>query len=111
MNLFGESFKAYIAAMSALHYKAHGRAEVLLDTLAELRDTNSALLTTRQNEIMKNLTVVASIILPLSLVVSLFGMNTVVPFSESPLGFWIVVGIIFVLGCIGFLYFKLKRWF
>lgn len=112
VNLFGDQFKTYMAAMVALHYRVYNRAQMLMDTLSELRNTNDALLSTRQNEIMKNLTVVASIILPLSLVASIFGMNTVNnPIIGSNHDFWTIVGIMAVVGLGTAFYFQLKKWF
>lgn len=111
-SLFGEDFKSFITSMSALQFRVSARAQVLLDTLAELRDTNNSLLTTKQNETVKNLTVVASVMLPMSLIASLFGMNTVNnPIAGGPLDFWIVVGLITLLGIGTYLFFRLRSWF
>jgi magnesium transporter len=111
VSLFGDEFRGYVASMSALHYRVLNRAHMLMETLTELRSTNDSLLSTKQNEIMKNLTVVASVLLPLSLIASLFGMNTVNnPIAGSPYDFWIVSGIMVVVGVAITLYFAFKRW-
>jgi magnesium transporter len=110
--LFGDEFKSFVSSMSTLQFRVSSRAQMLLETLAELRDTNAALLTTRQNEIMKNLTVMTFVMLPLSLLVSLFSMNTAnTPIVGSPHDFWVVVFIMAALGSVALLYFKLKKWF
>ena len=110
--LFGEDFRSYTSSMATLHFRVLTRSQMLMDTLAELRDTNTALLSTRQNEIMKNLTVMASVILPLSLVASLFGMNTVNnPIIGMPFDFWVITGLLAMIGTFGFLYFRFKEWF
>ena len=112
VQLFGETFKTYMATMSALHYRVYNRAQMLMDTLGELRSTNDSLLTTKQNEIMKNLTIMASVILPLSLVASVFGMNTEnTPISGNPHDFWIIVALMTIVGLFAMLYFQLKKWF
>lgn len=112
IKLFGEHFKAYIAAMSALHYRAHGRAQMLLDTLAELRDTNNSLLYTKQNEIMKVLTIMAFVTFPLTLISSIFGMNTeYLPIVGTPGDFWIITGFMAFLTAGFFTFFKIKKWF
>lgn len=112
VTLFGEEFKSFISSMSSLQFRVSARAQMLLDTLSELRNTNDSLLSTRQNQIMKNLTVMASVILPLSLITSLFGMNTEHnPVVGSPLDFWVIVLGMLVFGGLTMLYFKFKRWF
>jgi len=47
----------------------------------------------RTNEIMRALTALTAIFLPLNLIAGLFGMNfDVLPLVKQPLGFWLVVG-------------------
>jgi len=77
----------------------------------ELRETNDSLLTTKQNETMKFLTVVTSVTFPLSLFVELFAMNTVnTPIVSGPYGFFIIVAIVFTVTLFAFAYFKRKKW-
>ncbi|MGH8947207.1 MAG: magnesium transporter CorA family protein [Acidimicrobiia bacterium] len=46
------------------------------------------------NEIVRVLTVFSAIMLPLSLVAGIFGMNFVeIPLADRPLGFWLLVGL------------------
>ncbi len=111
-SLFGEHFSKYLEGVSAFHYRAHTRTLALFDTVTELRQTNDSLLATRQNEIMKNLTILAFVTFPLSLIANLFGMNTLyTPIASSPHGFWIILGIMACLGVVFFMYFKFKKWF
>ena len=66
----------------------------------------------RLNEVMKALTIVSTIFLPLSFVTGIFGMNFVqMPGLSSPFGFWIMC-VIFVLLAAGMiLFFKKRGWF
>lgn len=109
--LFGDQFVGYAAAVSALHFRSLDRARALLETLSELRDTNNAFVSTRQNEITKNLTIVASVMLPLSLIASLFGMNIGPPLPGSSYDFFIVIGFMALCAAVTVLYFKVKKWF
>jgi magnesium transporter len=112
VSLFGENFSKYLRGVSAFHYRTHQRALALFDTVTELRSTNDSLLTTKQNEITKNLTIMAFVTFPLSLIASLFGMNTLdTPIASSTHGFWIIIGFMTVLACFFFFYFKIKKWF
>ena len=112
VSLFGEHFAKYLQGVSAFHYRTHQRASALFETVKELRSTNDSLLTTKQNEITKNLSMMAFITFPLSLIASLFGMNTNdTPIASSPYGFWIIIGLMIALTCVFFFYFKMKKWF
>lgn len=111
-SLFGDEGARFVRAANTLHYRVHNRALIMNDILNELRETNMALLVTRQNEITKNLTIVAFLTFPLSVIAALFGMNTTyTPIVDHPLGFWIIVGGMALLTIAFFLYFKFKKWF
>lgn len=87
------------------------RVKTINETMDELRDTNMALLTTKQNETMKILTILAFITFPLTLFTSMFGMNTATtPIVGQPGDFWIIVGIMAIVSIGFFGYFKYKDW-
>jgi magnesium transporter len=65
----------------------------------------------RTNEIMRTLTVLTAIFLPLNLVTGFFGMNfDTLPGIHSPRAFWITFGLMLVLGIGLSLYFWRKRY-
>ena len=77
----------------------------------ELRETNGALLEARQNEIMKTLTIINFIFLPLGLITWTFAMRTEgMPFISSPNAFWIVLGIMLGVALLLTAFFLKKRW-
>ncbi len=77
----------------------------------ELRETNLALLEARQNEIMKTLTVITFIFLPLELITFVFGMHALgAPLEQNPDAFWIITGSMFVIGVCITLFVAKKRW-
>lgn len=79
--------------------------------LAELRETNNSILSTKQNEIMKIFTILAFVTFPLSLVAAIFGMNTAhIPIVGDPNDFWKVLGIMAMMSLAMFSYFKYKKW-
>jgi magnesium transporter len=66
----------------------------------------------RMNEVMKTLSVVATIILPLTLIASIYGMNFHhMPELDWRIGYFAVLGVMaaIALGLITF--FRLRRWF
>ena len=65
----------------------------------------------RTNEIMRTLTVLTAIFLPLNLVTGFFGMNFEgLPLIHSPRGFWIVFSVMLVLGIGASWFFWRKRY-
>ncbi len=111
VSLFGESWRSYFKGMAALHYRANQRILSLMDTVTELRNTNDSLLTARQNEIIKNLTMMAFFTFPLSLVAAVLAIKADgTPLVHDPNGFWIITGGMLALAVGFFAYFKLNRW-
>ncbi len=110
-SLFKTTFKAETQALHTLYFDLIRRTNTLFETLNELRETNIGLLTTKQNEVMKILTIMAFITFPLSLLTSTFGMNTTyTPIVGHPKDFWIIVGIMVSATICFFIFFKYKRW-
>lgn len=62
-------------------------------------------------EVTKILTVYAAIVLPLSLVAGLFGMNfTDIPGGDDPNGWWIVIGVMAAISAASLLLFAMAGW-
>lgn len=94
-----------------LWHRVNRRMVRLHQTMKELRETNNSLLNTKQNEIMKVLTIMAFVTFPLTLLAALFGMNTHdTPLLGTPQDFWIIVGAMFFFASLMFMYFKKKGW-
>src|SRR5690606_34060540 len=68
--------------------------------------------THRSNEIMKVLTVVSAIFLPLNLVAGVFGMNFAnIPASSSSYGFFATIGLIASFGAFMLWFVRRQHWF
>jgi magnesium transporter len=92
-------------------------AERIWDTLDNykevveaLEDTNESVIAHRQNDVLRVLTVFASIVLPLTLVTGFFGMNVKFPGFDTAWAFWVILVamVITLAGLLGF--FRYKRW-
>src|SRR5205814_1155120 len=101
----------YSRAVFREYTKACGILENQLEFLGELRKTNDSLLTTKQNEIMKTLTVIAIIALPISVISSILQINTSDrPFVGQPHDFVIITGMMVSISVLLFAFFKYKKW-
>lgn len=110
-RFFGAEYAFYARELMGVYQRVERSLVNLYDSLQELRETNNSLLNTKQNEIMKTLTVLAFLFLPLTFITGLFGMNTVNdPIIGSGGDFWILAGMMLALAVCFFIYFKHKRW-
>jgi magnesium transporter len=86
----------------------------LLDNYKEvveaLEDTNESVISHQQNYRLQILTVVSVILLPLTLLASIFGMNVGVPGESDIVPFWILIGLMVVLAGSLLAFFRYRRW-
>jgi magnesium transporter len=79
--------------------------------IISLRETYNSSLSANLNETIRTLTVIATIVLPLTLITGIYGMNfKVMPELTSEYGYYYALGLIAALGGGMILYFKRKRW-
>ncbi len=99
-KLLGVAFIFHLRTLIGDYYRVNQAVESNVAFLNELRETNNALLTTKQNEVMKTLTVLAFIALPATTVLSLFQIDSRArPIIGMPFDFWILLGLV---ACIAF---------
>lgn len=82
------------------------------DLVSGLMDLHMNTLNTRLNEVIKVLTVISTIFIPLTFIVGVYGMNfDFMPELKWKYGYFVVWGIMIVI--VGFMlwYFKRKKWF
>ena len=86
--------------------------ENLKERIEALQQTNESQISFKLSDIMRILTTISVITFPVTLVATIFGMNTIhaMPFVDHPLGFWYVIGVM-ILMIVGMLtIFKKKGW-
>jgi magnesium transporter len=91
-------------------YKAWDTLEDHRDVIEGLSDTADTLTSYRINEVMKILTIISVIMLPLTLLSGIYGMNIRLPLAGHPLSFLFVLLLMALLAAGMLLYFKKKRW-
>jgi magnesium transporter len=76
-----------------------------------LREAYNSSLTANLNETIRTLTVIATIVLPLTLVSGIYGMNfDIMPELRSPYGYYYALGLMAAVGGGMIGYFKWKKW-
>jgi magnesium transporter len=72
--------------------------------------TFDSLQVNKTNEVMKILTLVSSILLPLTFIASMYGMNIDLPIQKHPDSFLIVSGVMVVIAIAMIIYFRARKW-
>src|SRR5919206_398467 len=67
------------------------------EVIEGLEATNESVISHRLNDVLRVLTAFSVLMLPLTLIASIFGMNTHVPGEQSFAGFWAVMGVMVVI--------------
>jgi len=89
----------------------------IIETLDEYKEvveglnaSSDSLFSHRTTQIMKMLTILATMLLPFVLVSSIYGMNIDLPFQNSPYAFVITIAVMLCISGAMLLYFRSKRW-
>ena len=86
----------------------------LLDNYKEvveaLESTNESLISHQQNDILYVLTIFSVVMLPLTFITGLFGMNVNFPGFNSTTDFWVTLGLIIATVASMLAFFRWKRW-
>jgi magnesium transporter len=80
------------------------------EVVEALEDTNESALSHRVNEVLRVLTAFSVVILPLTLIASIWGMNVGVPGEEDKAAFWAVLGSMLALLVAMVGYFRRRGW-
>ena len=106
-----ESFSFF----ARLHQKSLELLEQIESDMGSLESASNfyfAAQTHKMNEIMKTLTIVSAIFIPLTFIVGVYGMNfKYMPELEYRNGYYTIVGVMIVLSIGMIIYFKKRKWF
>lgn len=86
--------------------------ETQREILTGFMDLYMSTLSHKMNEVMKTLTIIATIFIPLTFVAGVYGMNfQYMPELQWKWGYFAVLGFMFVVGVVMYIYMKSRRWF
>ena len=106
-HIFKEKEKRSFSLFTERVNRLHDETLMLRDYCVQIREVYQSLIDERQNEIMKLLTIVTTIVLPLSLVAGWYGMNFTELTWHYGYGFIILLSIVITI--LNILYFKKKK--
>lgn len=86
--------------------------ETYRDLFSDIMDVYLSTLSLRMNEVMKVLTIISTIFIPLTFIVGVYGMNfKYMPELDSKYGYYIIWAIMIVTALAMISYFRKKKWF
>jgi magnesium transporter len=106
----GGELEIYFDDVADSHERIWDMLENYKEVVEGLEDSNESVISHRLNDVLRVLTVISVVFLPLTLIASIFGMNVHVPGQGSVAAFWIVLGV--MLGVLGGMlgYFRRRGW-
>ncbi|MES2239296.1 MAG: magnesium/cobalt transporter CorA [Bacteroidota bacterium] len=100
---------------SRLHQKSLELLEQIESDMGMLESASNFFFSSqshKMNEIMKTLTIVSAIFIPLTFIVGVYGMNfDYMPELRYEKGYYTVIGIMVLIGILMVIYFKKRKWF
>jgi len=108
---FGKEFGAQARTLLEEWRRLMKAVNNQVDLVSELRETNNSMLSTKQNEIMKQLAIIGSVLLPLTIIGQIFGLSVYsFPLKNNPGAFWIILAIMAAVALISVIYARVKKW-
>jgi magnesium transporter len=110
-NLIQKNTKLFLRDIYDHTVQVIETVETLRDMISGLLDIYLSSVSNRMNEVMKVLTIIATIFIPLTFVAGIYGMNfEYMPELSWKWGYPIILSIMFLIGLGMFFFFKKKKW-
>lgn len=108
---YAENMEDYWGNILDFYQKIWDMTEDYGELIDGLSKTFDSLQSHKINEIMKILTMISSVLLPLTFVASIYGMNNMnLPLTNYPHSFWIIMACMLCMGILMIFYFKKRKW-
>ncbi|MBI4118147.1 MAG: magnesium transporter CorA family protein [Parcubacteria group bacterium] len=110
-EFYGAEMEPYFVDLARNESKIRHLIENHKETIEALHATNESLTSNRVSKIVTLLTIFSTIILPLNFMASLWGMNhEFLPLRDGPYDFWVLLGLMLLIGSTLIFYFRYKKW-
>jgi len=107
---FAENMEDYWGNIMDIYQKIWDMVEDNGELIRGYSTTFDSLQVNKTNEVIKILTLVSSILLPLTFIASLYGMNIKLPVQGHPYSFYMVAGVMVIIAVGMLLYFRIRKW-
>lgn len=107
---FADNMEDYWGNILDNYQKMWDMIEDYQELIEGLSRTFDSLMANRTNEVMRILTLISSILLPLTFITGIYGMNIDLPGQHKGVAFSIIVVTLITIATTMILYFKKKRW-
>ena len=105
-----QHMEAYFGDIADHLFKLRDIAEENYEVINSFADTANTLASYRINEVMRTLTVISVIMLPLTLISSIYGMNINLPFADDPRAFILAAAIMLIVVMLMLAWFRKRHW-
>src|SRR6185312_10299444 len=92
------------------HERIWDMLENYKEVIEALEETNESVISHRLNDILRVLTSISVVILPLTLIASIWGMNVRVPGQDNLADFFVVIGVMFLILVGMIIWFRRRGW-
>jgi magnesium transporter len=111
-QLYDKSTKAYIADLYDHILQVTENIDIYREIVWGLMDMYMGSLSIKMNEVMKVLTIMSTIFIPLTFLAGIYGMNfEYMPELKLKSGYFIVWGVMILMTALLIYYFRKKKWF
>ncbi len=110
--LIAQDTKLFLRDAQDHSIQLHENIELYREMTMNLMEAYMTNMSNKMNEVMKVLTIIATIFIPLSFLAGVYGMNFKhIPELESPYGYYVFWGVSILIFIALLIFFKRKKWF
>jgi magnesium transporter len=110
-ELFADSMNPFLQDLYDHTIQVVDTLETFRETAIGILDLYQSIISNRMNEVMKVLTIVASIFIPLTFIAGIYGMNFEnIPELKWPFGYYLIITFMIILGVSLVIFFRKRKW-
>ncbi|MEA2422950.1 MAG: magnesium transporter, partial [Thermoleophilaceae bacterium] len=107
---FSDELEIYFDDINDASERIWQMLEGFKETVEALEATNESVISHGLNDVLRVLTVLTVVFLPLTLIASIWGMNVKVPGEQNLTAFWIIIGVMVVISGGMIAFFRRRGW-